>query len=264
MGRIMSEEKIAPTKSNLWTVANSFLAVILLVATLPILPYAWSLISSSESLGTEAIAVGFYLWVMTPLVLLSLIWFVRSRHRGAIILGAASLLNLGLFVAAELPAPTRTFSPLVMPKPAYVCASINSNEPDSPKHYRIELAITSEPPSVAGFISEDEQNRVEVQSNTCTFAGSRIVCEQPGFPAVEIWLAQRTVSGIRSVDRLGLSNIAQIYLRQGDLFEPTGELPYSSSCDPVDIDRANKQIAERFDRRRLLREWYLSMMGKGD
>ena len=72
-----------------------------------------------------------------------------------------------------------------------------------------------------------------------------------------------TVSGIRSVDRLALSNLAQIYVRQSNLFEPTVELPYSSSCDPVDIERVNKQIAERFDRRRLLREWYLSVMGEG-
>ena len=150
-----------------------------------------------------------------------------------------------------------------MPEPAYVCANINSNERDSPKHYRIELALTSEPPAVAGFISEGEHNRVDVQSNNCTFVVSRIVCEQLGFPAIEIWLAQRNVSGVRSVNRLGLSNMAQIYLRQGNLFEPTGELPYSSSCDPVDIERANKQIAERFDRRRLLREWYLSITGEG-
>ena len=260
---MMSKEKTATTKSKLWNVANLFLAVILFVATLPILPYTWSLISSGESLGTEAIAVGFYLWVMTPLVLLSLVWSVLSRHRGALFLGTASLLNLALFVAAEMPAPTRNLPPLVMPEPAYLCANISSNNPDAPKHYRIELALTSEPPSVTGFVSTDEQNRAEVQSNNCTFVGSRIVCEQVGFPAIEIWLAQRTVSGIRSVDRLALSNLAQIYLRQSNLFEPTVELPYSSSCDPVDIERANKQIAERFDRRRLLREWYLSITGEG-
>ena len=58
---MMSEEKIAETKSSLWAVANLVLAVILLIATLPILPYTWSLISSSESLARRQSQSGLFM-----------------------------------------------------------------------------------------------------------------------------------------------------------------------------------------------------------
>ena len=240
------------------TITAIVVGLVGLCATYPYWQHAWAVISDGYQGPDTGMALGIMLVVVGPVILLgfALSWAARPRRHAMALNGLAHFGLLFWLTATSVPSPRPALPPYVAPQPAYVCGDAAPFTGEPGERWHVALAIDFEPARIRGTVAREGGPTIDVLPDRCTYDGT-FQCSLPGdAPVLRVDPTLETELGTETGGPIARTNGATASFTTGGTGSYTGLLPYSSSCDAGDVDRAARERADRFDTRLLLRVWY--------